>query len=483
MGRNRKRRYIEPFEVDIEKIGKKGVGVGLAPDGSPVWVKFGVPNARLLVHPTGRRKGHWDARPMKMLRKPEGWTKAPCPSFGVCGGCTLQELNLTQQRKFKEDYALEQVITEKNITLESLQENVRIYPIRGSQDAYKYRNKVEFSFGNKQFLSDEEFQEGLDIEGKFLGFHASGRFDRIVDRENCWLVADEVNELLSILRKYTLKEDAPPTWNPRTHQGFWRHAMFRHGQKTNEILLALYTFATTNPKEEQAIEELVSALQTHQLANNTKLVGVVWLENTSVADVAQGNVKKIWGQDWFEEQLGSVHYKLSYRSFFQTSTDGAVVLYDTISEALGNAKGTLYDLYCGVGSIGLYLSDKFDKIIGIEEIPEAVEDARLNAQLNNITDATYHVAKVENVLEELPHSGDSIAIVVDPPRAGLHHKVARTLANAQGDILIYVACNPASLGRDALFFEQGRWKMTKLWSVDLFPQTGHIEMVARFEPK
>jgi 23S rRNA (uracil1939-C5)-methyltransferase len=205
--------------------------------------------------------------------------------------------------------------------------------------------------------------------------------------------------------------------------------------------------------------------------------GVQWRVNAGVADVARGEVIEARGADAIEERLGDVTFRLSPTAFFQTSTAGAKVLYDAVGEALGRG-GTLLDLYCGTGAIGLYLASRFDRVVGVEENAESVEDARANAVRNGIP-ATFRAARVEDALDEI-RGGDGVRIVVDPPRAGLHPKVAKKLADTAADALVYVACNPASLGRDALVLAEGGWRMRELWTVDLFPQTGHVEVVARF---
>ncbi len=488
MSKKRNKRNNEPFEIEIEKLGKKGIAQGKDPKGRPVLVKFAAPDGRYLVKPSGRLKGKPQARILEMLRPPTGWQKPACPAFGICGGCQLQQISLERQRFYKERHALEEVAREKGISVEELEKNVKIHPIRGTKEGYRYRNKVEFSFGRRRFLSDEEYQKGLSIEGNFLGFHVSGRFDRIVDIEECWLIDEKMNELLSIIREETLKEEAPPAWDVREHRGFWRHLMLRRAEETGELLAALFTAPTMEKEEIAAVEQLANRLLQHDFGAQNEFAGLVWLENDSVSDVARGEIRTIWGRDWIEEHLGSVKFQLSYRSFFQTSTKGAVVLYDTIAEALalkeGERRGTLYDLYSGIGSIGLYLANYFTRIVGVEEIAEAVEDARRNAIFNGLDNTEYHLAKMEEALETLENLEQKDAtIVVDPPRAGLHPKVARALAKTKAEQLIYVACNPASLGRDAQFLEAGHWQLKEIWSIDLFPQTGHTEMVARFEAR
>ncbi|HAA55995.1 MAG TPA: 23S rRNA (uracil(1939)-C(5))-methyltransferase RlmD [Myxococcales bacterium] len=483
MSPKRRKRYMPPFDVDITHLAKKGVGVGEAPDGSPVWVKPAPPGARMHVAPTGKRKGKWQARRLAMVEKRAQWAEPPCALFGVCGGCVLQQLQLAAQRHEKHLYALREIAEHKGWSLDELQQHVRVHEVRGAEDAYGYRNKIELSFGPKRYLSQEAFDAGELIDGRFLGFHAAGRFDRIADLEKCWLASDGMNALIDVAREHVLQEGQPVPWDPHQHKGFWRHMMLRQGTATGELLVVLYTASAKQADEVSAVQSLAEALMAASTPEGTSVVGVLWMENDDIADVARGQLRQVWGRDWFEEHLGKTKYRLSYRSFFQTSTKAAEILYDTIGEALGDAGGTLYDLYCGIGSIGLYLSDQFDAIVGIEEIPEAIEDAGKNAAANGITSVTYTAAKVEDALDMLPSEGEALALVVDPPRAGLHPKVAKALAQAPGDTLVYVACHPGSLGRDLVLLEEGGWEMTELWTVDLFPQTGHIEAVGRFVRK
>lgn len=477
MGR---RRYTPPFEVTIDRIGKKGMGWGVAPDGLPVMVKPGPPGATLLVAPQGKKRGAWKGRRVELLTPPPDYIEPPCPVFGLCGGCVLQEIPLEAQRRAKMDYALGCVAEPLGVDPAQLGQEVVIHPVRGAQESYHYRNKVELSFGNRRMLSQEAFDAGALIDGRFLGFHAPGRFDRIADAERCWLMPEEANALLSVLREHTLAEDALSCWDAREHTGFWRHVMIRHAVATNELLLILYTSPATQEVEVQAVEGLAKALMEAPLPNEATLVGVRWLENDKVADVAQGVLRQQWGREWIEERLGETCFRIAAPTFFQVTKAGAEILYDTIGEALGEASGTLYDLYCGIGSIGLYLASSFERIVGVEEVEASVVAARENAAANDIEGASFYASKMEDMLEVLSGQEERRALVVDPPRAGLHPRVARALATTSADVLVYVACEPASLGRDIPLLREGGWELRQLWVVDLFPQTGHVEMVAQF---
>lgn len=477
----RRAKQIEIIEVEIEKLISGGLGEGITADGHKLAVRYAPPGACLSVRLVNRRKKTWRVERIEMLRPPPEMVEPVCKVFGLCGGCMLQELPLHAQRQHKLNYALESIVQALGIDLSTLHSRVRVHPMRGDTVAYRYRNKIELTWGNRCILSRADFEADRPFYGQFLGFHAAGHFDRIADTDHCWLVSEAANAILGCLRKLTLTSASPPALNQRTHQGFWRHAAIREGYATGEMLVGIYTTSPETDEQIQAVTNLAEQLMSLALPDGRRLVGVLWLENDGFADVARGSIRQIWGQHWFCERLGDVEYKLSMPSFFQTSTYAAEILYQTIREAIGGASGgTLCDLYCGIGSIGLFLASDFTRIIGIEEVPEAVEDARLNAALNRVTWAEYHTASVEKALHYLPDNQQDITVILDPPRVGLHPKVAATVAEMSAQNLIYVACHPPSLGRDAAILAQGGWHITDLWAVDLFPQTGHIELVARF---
>jgi len=453
MGR---RKRLPPFEIEIEALTHKGHGLGWSEHG-PVVVRFGPVGGRVAVVPQGRRKGRLLGRRTALIRPPPGAATPRCPQFLRCGGCVLQEMPLAAQREAKVAWALG--------TIDAvLEDRPTVHPCRGTDEAYGYRNKVELSFGVRQWVS-EAVKDTVPIDGRFLGFHAPGRFDRVVDAPTCALVSDSMNEVIAVTRAHTLRSDAPPPYDALDNTGFWRHLRLR---EASDGILAI-VFTTSG--DEGPVAELAAALA-------PLTAGVQWHVNDGVADVARGEVARVWGRPWLVEDLGGVRVRVGPTSFLQTNTAGCVVLYDTIGEALGTG-GTLLDLYCGAGSIGLYHAARFERIVGVEEVAEAVADAEVNAADNGIA-ATFRAARVEDALDAI-EGGDDVRIVVDPPRAGLHPKVAQALARTEVPVLVYVACHPASLGRDAAILREGGFRATDVWPVDLFPQTGHLELVARFE--
>ncbi len=458
--------------MDVQRLGKGGVGEGSAPDGKTMKVRWAPPGSRVAVRPTGLRKGAWSGARTALIRKPPGFTEPRCSLFALCGGCALQELELPVQRGHKVAWALSQV---------GSLAGVQVNRVRGADEAYGYRNKVELSFGPVRYLTQADLDAGVPLDGKFLGFHAPGRWDRVVDAERCELISEAANAALGIVRKCALAEASPVPWSQREHSGFWRHLVLRQGFATGELLVVLYTASDAHG---EIVSALAQELMAAELPDGVRVVGVLWGQNAGVADVARGETVMTWGRDWLEERLDGVSFRLSATSFFQTSSRGAEILYATVGEAVDGgqaAGGTLYDLYCGTGTIGQVLRGRFDRVIGIEERPEAVTDAIANAERNGIEGTSYIAARVEDALDALELQTGKRTLVVDPPRAGLHPKVAKALAAASAEVLVYVACNPASLGRDREALEAGGWRMTALWTVDLFPQTGHIEVVGRFE--
>lgn len=456
------RKHIPPFETDITALGKGGVGMGTAPDGRPVQVKLAPPGARVLVLPQGFQKGIWQGKRLEMITPPPAAQAPRCATFGLCGGCALQEIPYEAQVAARHAHALHSVGPIE----------ATIHPPVLGSEPWGYRNKVELSWGSARYLSEAEHAAGLPIDGRFLGFHAPGRWDRVVDTEACAIISTSMNAVLEIARAHSLTEDAPPCWNPRKHEGFWRHLAIRRAVATGELLVAIDTAAGL----ETALSALAEALLAAALPEGERVVGVQWLLNEGVADVARGTLQRTWGRPYIVERLGETGFHLSSGSFFQSSTRGAAALYDTVSQALGPRGGHLLDLYSGIGTISLYLAEGYAQITGIEEVPDAVNDAQANAALNGVQ-ATYILGKVEAHLGVLATPVD--AIVVDPPRAGLHPAVAAALAKVVAKTLIYVACNPASLARDLPLLAAGGWRATDLWTVDLFPQTGHMEAVLR----
>lgn len=460
-------------------MGPKGVGLGVAPDGRAVTVVGGAPGTRVFARVTGRSGAGWQARRLYTVRPAPSGVAPRCAVFGRCGGCQLQELPIEAQRAAREALAVRSVADGMGVSPEALRQTVAVRPIRAGSATWGYRNKVELSFGARRYVTDEELEAGAALDGRFLGFHAPGRFDKVVDAARCELVDDGANALIALTRAHALHPDAPPPWDTRAHTGFWRHLVLRQGRRTGERVVVLITASPDAfPGAEARVEALATALRASSV-DGTRVVGVSWQINDGVADVARGREARVWGEARWTERLGERTLSLGPDAFFQASTEGAEVLYGAVAEALGGGGEVLYDLYCGVGSIGLFLADRYPRVVGLEEVPAAIDEARRNAAANGVS-GEWTAVKVEDALDAVV-GGEGVHLVVDPPRAGLHPKVAKKLATTRAGALVYVACNPASLGRDAALLAEG-WRLAEIVPVDLFPHTGHVEVVGRFVP-
>ena len=387
-----------------------------------------------------------------------------CAQIRTCGGCTLQDSPLTRQR------------AEKQRMLATL-----LHPlggidhgVEGAEAEYGYRNKVELSFGVKRYLSTEELTTDAPLAGRFLGMHAPGRFDRIADAPRCELASEPMNAVLAQVRADVLASDWP-LWDAREGTGLFRHLLLREGEEG--VLAAVYT---ADPGDDRA--RLAAWLA--ERAPHWGAAGVQWWINPRSADVAAGEfAAQLHGLDAVTMRLGAARFRLSAPAFFQVNVPGAGLMVHRIGEALAMDRGevrddVLLDLYCGAGALGLALADRVGRVIGVDLNVDAIQDARQNALANQV-EATYFAGPCEKVVAglDLPQAP---AVIVDPPRAGLHPDALRFVAGIDARVLVYVACRPSSLLRDGLALREAGWTCTDRWSLDLFPQTGHVEVVARF---
>jgi len=436
----------------LDEGGPAGVDEG----GQP-WVVRGAPLGATVRLRTGRKnKGQ-----LLAVVEPAADAVAPvCPVFGLCGGCQLQASPLSRQRLAKAELLGKLV---------GAGPEVAQHGVGGGASGYHYRNKLELSWSTRAFSAEPRPAGVEEVRGAYLGFHPPGWFAKVVPVSGCPLGTPAMNALIGRVAALQLA----PAWDNHRHEGHFRHLVVRDAG-TVEAPQVLATVVTTSAASPEAMEALAQALE-----GSPGLIGLLWVVNDGVADVASGELRAVLrGRDHLFFQLGPARLQIPHDGFFQVNTEGAALLIGIIEQALGEGGGALLDLYCGVGAIGLSLSHRYDRIVGIELFEPSILVARANAAAMGV-ESEWHAGPVEKVLPTLAIEGRR-SIVVDPPRAGLHPDAARYLATAPGDVLVYVACNPASLGRDRLLLEAGGWRLTDLWGVDLFPQTPRIEAVARF---
>lgn len=448
--------------VTLDRLDPKGPS-GLDAQGRRWRVRTGAVGAVVRVQPG--RKG--------TARRIETVTPAPdavvprCPVYGRCGGCQLQEMPLVRQRQ--EKAAMVRRLVASTSPAAGRDDAAAFHAPTGAPAAYGYRNKLELSWGTRAYWADAEKERPKD--GHFLGFHPPGWFSRIVPVASCPLASPAMNAVIEAVADLRLA----PAWDNQAHTGIWRHLVLREGSpdpQGNRLLVTLVTSSSAPARQVEAVAE--------RIVEAGGVRGVLWVSTDRLSEVAQGEVRAVLhGSDTLQIALGPVQLELPHDAFFQVNTEGAKRLFATIAEALGEG-GTLFDLYCGVGAIGLYVGRSFDEVVGIEQQGAAIEVARTNAARAGVR-GRWFAGTVEALLPELLAKAPSpLKVVVDPPRAGLQPKAARVLARLDADALVYVACNPVALARDRAALEAGGWRLVDVWTVDLFPQTRHVEAVARF---
>lgn len=422
-----------------------------------VIVKNGVPGQKVRFSINKIRKGKCEGRLLEVIEKSPVEVEPSCPHFGICGGCTYQNLDYPTQLAMKEKQVKDLV--------DSVCQNYEFEGIKGSPRQFAYRNKMEFSFG-------DEVKDGPLA----LGMHKRGSFYDIVTVDQCEIVDDDYNKILACVLEY-FKETDLSFYHKLSHQGYLRHLLVRKGQKTGEILIDLVTSTQSVPSLEGLKDRLL------ELELEGRIVGLLNTLNDSLADVVQNDETKIlYGQDYFYEELLGLKFKISPFSFFQTNSLGAEVLYETARCYVGETKDkVIFDLYSGTGTIAQMLAPVAKKVIGIEIVEEAVKAAKVNAALNNLDNCEFIAGDVLKAIDLVKEKPD--LIVLDPPRDGIHPKALLKIIDFGVDRMVYISCKPTSLVRDLEVLQGRGYEVVKVVGVDMFPGTGHVETVVLLKRK
>jgi 23S rRNA (uracil1939-C5)-methyltransferase len=454
--------------LDIEKPAFEGKGLARL-DGRIVFVPRGVPGDRLRVRPTKIRSQYAEAIPIEVLRPSPDRVDPPCPYFGTCGGCSWQHVRYEAQLAYKRE-----LVRELFVHLGGLTQLPEVAPPIGAERLFGYRNKLEFSFSPRRWLLPKEIATGEVLDRDFaLGFHLPGRYDRVLHLERCWLAPEIGNRLLQAIGQYA-RSRGWSIYDPHKQAGYLRNLVLRFGLRTGQVLVNL----VTHTDEPERMQEMADWLREH-FPEVTTFVNNI---NTRPAQVARGEWERVYlGPGYIEEQIGPFRFRISANSFFQTNTEQAERLYELLRE-LGEFRPTdrLYDLYCGAGTIAIYLSPFVQEAIGIEEVPVAVQNAEENARLNGVQNVRFFCGDVRKVLSEalLSQYGKPNVVVTDPPRSGMHPDVVRLLRTMAPERILYVSCHPATQARDLKGLID-RYRIEVIQPVDMFPHTYHIETVVR----
>jgi 23S rRNA (uracil1939-C5)-methyltransferase len=472
----------EEIELHIENLTLDGKTVSHY-DGLVCFVRNGVPGDVVKARITKVKRNYAEADVLAVLSSSQHRVEPKCKYFGTCGGCKWQHVAYELQLQEKQQYVVDAFERIGGFQVRRSQHdaggaNLPISPIIGSEHTYFYRNKMEFSFSRQQWLT-----EPLPIShithpissSIFLGLHVPERFDKVVDIDECWLQSELSNGILNAVRAFC-RERRLTVYSTKTHDGYLRHLVIRNSNRTNELMVNLVT-TTDEPK----VMHGLAAVLLEQFPSITTIINNI-TERKSM--VAIGEQEKVYhGPGYITEKLGNCTFRISANSFFQTNTDQAERLYDIAGEfAELSPSDVVFDLYCGTGSIALYISDAAREVVGIDVVESAINDARLNAELNGVQNCRFVLGDLKEKLTKdmswLTVQPD--VVIVDPPRSGLHPKVVKEIAALSPSRVVYVSCNPATQARDAKMLCGMGFEITLLQPVDMFPHTPHVENVAVF---
>src|SRR5881392_2751060 len=442
----------DELELDVDSLAFGGNGVARL-DGFVVFVRRGLPGDRVRARVTKVKRSHAEALATEVLRPGPERVEAPCAHYPACGGCRFQDLAYEAQLGQKHAQVRDALQRLGGIPYPPLEHIVPCEP-----EIFHYRNKLEYSFT-------------ATPSGPALGFHKAGRWDEVLDIRKCWLTTDLGNAVRDAVREWARAERLEP-YDQGDHTGYLRHLVLREGRNTGQLLVQL----VTAEGERFDRDELVEVLRRYP-----EVRSIHWSENESQAEVTNLPTTLLWGEDAIEEELCGLRFRVRPNAFLQTNTKMAERLYELAVEyaALGGEE-TVYDLYCGIGTIGLSMASKALTVWGVEVSEESVACALENADLNGITNAAFFAGEVGASLEELrDRAGPPDVAVVDPPRAGLSGKALRRLARLEAPRIVYVSCNPTTLAGNVKELQRDwGYRLERARPVDMFPHTPHVESVA-----
>ncbi|MDI6802955.1 MAG: 23S rRNA (uracil(1939)-C(5))-methyltransferase RlmD [Bacteroidota bacterium] len=454
--------------LKIDSLSSEGKGVARS-DGKVFFVAGGVPGDVVRCVEVRSKKTYSNVRVIEILEPSQYRVQPRCEYFGTCGGCKLQYLDYKSQLVFKYKNVVDAFERIGGI------KNPNVLPVIGSGDDYFYRNKMEFTFSNQKWLTREEIDSGTEIEKTFgLGLHIPKVFDKVLDIDECWLQKEQTNKIINFTREF-VRENALTIYTTNTHEGYLRHLVIRTSEATGEIMVNLVT-----TYDKPSIMKKYTELLTQNVHEVTTVVNNVTSRKSMVA---VGETERVYyGGGFIYEKLGGYKFRISANSFFQTNSKQAERLYSVVKE-YASLKGdeVVYDLYSGTGSIALYISDSASEVVGIEVVESAIQDAKLNAELNQINNCHFIQGDLKEKLtketEWLNHHSKPDVIILDPPRSGMHPKVVTEIAALKSKRIVYVSCNPTTQARDIKMLIELGYILEAIQPVDMFPQTFHIETV------
>lgn len=461
----RKKKELPLIEnVEIVDVAAEGKAIAKVDD-LVVFIPYVVPGDVIDLQITRKKNKYAEGKPVRFISYSPNRTEAFCEHFGICGGCKWQVLPYAEQLKYKQKQV------EDNLTRIGKIELPDIHHILGSEKTQFYRNKLEFTFSNKKWLTLEQINSGESFDNmNALGFHIPGMFDKVLDIDKCWLQEDISNQIRNFIRQYCYDKNYT-FFDLRNRGGLMRNLIVRTST-TGELMVIVVFY--DDEKEQQ--EDLLTAVAI-QFPQITSLLYIV---NQKANDTITDQDVLVWkGNDCIYEEMEGLKFKIGPKSFYQTNSEQAYNLYK-IARDFANLSGDelVYDLYTGTGTIANFVAGKAKKVIGIEYVEDAILDARVNSQINKIDNTLFYAGDMKDILTQdfINEHGRPDVIITDPPRAGMHDDVIKTILFAEPDRIVYVSCNPATQARDLSLLDE-KYKVERVQPVDMFPHTHHVENV------
>lgn len=456
--------------VTIEAVAAEGKALAHV-DGAVIFVQFAVPGDVVNIRVTKKKKSYMEGFITELVKPSPDRIEPFCEHFGICGGCKWQPLPYQLQLKAKQQQVYDQLVRLGHL------EVPEISPIIGSENTEYYRNKLEYSFASKRWiLADEDVEKVPENDRCGLGFHVGKFFDKVLDIKQCHLQKEPSNSIRLFIKKYAV-ENGLEFYDIREKKGYLRNMFIRSTEKGEFMLIIIFA-----KDEKESREKMLDAI----LAEFPQITSLYYVINTKCNDsIGDQNCILYHGDEAIYETMENLRFKIGPKSFYQTNSPQAYKLYSVARDfAALTGNEVVYDLYTGTGTIAQFVSSKASKVIGIEYVPEAIEDAKINAEANGITNCSFFAGDMKDVLTQkfIEKHGEPDVIILDPPRAGIHPDVANVIMNAAPKRMVYVSCNPASQARDLAIFSSA-YTIDAVQPVDMFPHTHHVENVVLLNRK
>ncbi len=456
--------------LEITALAAEGKAMGRHND-MVVFVPLTVPGDVVDVQVRVKRRRYMEGFVVRYVERSPLRAEPFCEHFGVCGGCKWQNLPYEEQLRFKREQVVDQLTRIGKVALPE------VAPTLPSERTTFYRNKLEFTFSAKRWMTSGEIAAGDTIDDpEALGFHIPGMFDKVLDIRKCWLQPDPSNPIRLAIKEFCMA-NGYEFYDPRAHTGLMRNLMIRTST-TGEVMV-IVVFALDD-------RERITALLDHLAASFPGITSLIYVVNSKLNDsIGDQELITYRGADHIFEQMEGLRFKIGGKSFYQTNSEQAYTLYKVAREfAELQPTDVVYDLYTGTGTIANFVARQCAKVVGVEYVPEAIEDARVNSAINGIENTVFYAGDMKDVLSDafIAENGQPDVVILDPPRAGIHEDVADTILRAAPDRIVYVSCNPASQARDLALLDE-TYRVERVQPVDMFPHTHHVENVVALVKK